>query len=149
MQYRNDFLTKEIAANIKEDFLTEDQFMIEGIEVIQTTQTLCHALAFASGWWHDLETGELKNRNTGELLMLIVSEIGEAMEGDRKNKMDEHLPHLTSLEVELADALIRIFDFAGAANLNLGRAMFEKLAYNQQRADHKIENRVKEDGKKY
>ena len=35
-------------------------------------------------WWHDLATGERLNRNLGELLMLVVSEIAEAMEGHRK-----------------------------------------------------------------
>lgn len=32
-------------------------------------------------WWVDLETGEPKERNVGEMLMLVVSEIAEAMEG--------------------------------------------------------------------
>ncbi len=50
---------------------------------------------------------------------------------------------------ELADCVIRIFDFAGFNNLDLGGAIFEKLQYNNKRADHKPENRVKEDGKKY
>lgn len=38
-------------------------------------------------WWIDLETGESKQRNVGELLMLATSELAEAMEGHRKNKM--------------------------------------------------------------
>ncbi len=109
----------------------------------------CHGNAFANGWWHDLKTGELKVRNTGELLMLMVSELAEAMEGDRKNKMDEHLPNRKSIEVELADCVIRIFDFAGFNGLDLGGAIFEKLQYNNKRADHKPENRAKQDGKKY
>jgi len=111
--------------------------------------SFCHGNAFANGWWHDLQTGELKKRNTGELLMLMVSELAEAMEGDRKNLMDEHLPQRKSVEVELADCVIRIFDFAGFNNLDLGGAIFEKLQYNNKRADHKPENRAKEDGKKY
>jgi hypothetical protein len=52
-------------------------------------------------------------------------------------------------EVELADAVIRIFDLAGAYNMDLAGAIAEKLAYNQQRADHKPENRAKAGGKAY
>jgi NTP pyrophosphatase (non-canonical NTP hydrolase) len=81
--------------------------------------------------------------------MLIVSELAEAMEGDRKNKMDDHLPHRESREVELADALIRICDLAGAYNLDLAGAVVEKMAYNAQRADHKPEARAAEGGKAY
>ncbi len=36
------------------------------------------------------------------------------MEGERKDLMDDKLPHRKMAEVELADALIRIFDYAGA-----------------------------------
>ena len=45
--------------------------------------------------------------------------------------------------------MIRIFDYAGALGLDLGGAMAEKLAYNQQRADHKRENRKAEGGKAF
>jgi NTP pyrophosphatase (non-canonical NTP hydrolase) len=93
--------------------------------------------------WHS------KPREIGTCLMLIVSEIAEAMEGDRKSLMDDHLPHRKMLEVELADAVIRIMDLAGREGLDLGGAMMEKLDYNSKRLDHKIENREKEGGKKY
>jgi NTP pyrophosphatase (non-canonical NTP hydrolase) len=108
-----------------------------------------HQNNIEAGWWTDLKTGEKKDRNIGELLCLVHSEISEAMEGARKNLMDDKLPHRPMLEVELADALIRIFDIAGSRGLDLGGAIKEKREYNSKRADHKIENRLKADGKKF
>lgn len=102
-----------------------------------------------AGWWTDLNTGERKDRNVGELLCLVHSEISEAMEGIRKNLKDDKLPHRSMFEVELADAIIRIFDIAGAYNLDLGGAMQEKIDFNKSREDHKIENRKTENGKKF
>jgi NTP pyrophosphatase (non-canonical NTP hydrolase) len=100
-------------------------------------------------WWRDPVSGSPIERNKGELLMLIVSEIAEAMEGERKGLMDDHLPHRPMVEVELADTLIRIFDYAGAFGYDLGGAVAEKLAYNASRADHKAEARLRAGGKKW
>lgn len=100
-------------------------------------------------WWRDLETGKPIKRNVGELIALMHSELSEALEADRKGLMDDKLPHRNGVEVELADAVIRILDAAGGLGLDIGGALIEKLAYNHQRADHKPENRVKDGGKKY
>jgi NTP pyrophosphatase (non-canonical NTP hydrolase) len=100
-------------------------------------------------WWVDLETGETIERNVGELLCLIHSEISEAMEGHRKNLPDDKLPHRKMFEVELADAFIRILDLAAGMKLDLGGAFEEKMAYNDVREDHKREHRLGEHGKKY
>lgn len=164
-------------------------------------------------WWHDLQTGARLDRNKGELIMLIVSEVAETMEGERKNLMDDHLPYRKMAEVELADVVIRVLDYAGAFNYDLDAvfntvqieataenkpqallditaefvhayeceeigykgisakyiarglkrtymyaakhgydidaAVVEKNAYNATRADHKKENRLSENGKKF
>lgn len=108
---------------------------------------LCHSANMK--WWIDIQTGKPLDRNKGELLCLIHSEISEAMEGERKNLMDDKLPHRKMAEVELADALIRIFDYAGAFGYDLQGAFEEKMKYNAQREDHKHEARLLADGKKW
>ena len=100
-------------------------------------------------WWVDINTGEPLKRNVGEMLMLAVSELAEAMEGHRKGLMDDHLPTRPMLEVELADAIIRIFDIAAGLKLDLGGAFASKMLYNLSRSDHKLENRRQAGGKKY
>jgi hypothetical protein len=71
------------------------------------------------------------------------------MEGERKGLMDTHLKHRPMAEVELADLLIRLCDYAGRWGYDLGGAVVEKMYYNAHREDHKIENRIKEGGKKF
>lgn len=112
-------------------------------------KNVCYGEAFKAGWHTDLKTGELLDRNRAEMLCLIHSEISEAMEGERKGLMDDHLPSRPMAEVELADAVIRIMDYAGRWGYDIGGAMADKIRYNRSRADHKIENRQKDGGKKF
>lgn len=122
------------------------------LDCVESLVFACHGAAVKAGWWggedgkNDPRTNPLCFSNK---LMLTVSELAEAMEGDRKSKLDDHLTHRPMREVELADALIRIFDLAGAFNLDVAGALVEKLAYNAQRADHKPEARAADGGKKY
>lgn len=114
-------------------------------------QYICHNLAHAAGWWTRPDGSSVTDNPLcfSNKLMLIVSEVAEAMEGDRKGIKDDKLPHRDMREVELADAVIRIFDLAGAYDMDLAGAIVEKLAYNQQRADHKPEHRAQAGGKAY
>lgn len=108
---------------------------------------LCHEANIK--WWRKIGTDEPLERNKGELLMLMVSEISEAMEGERKGLMDDKLPHRKMAEVELADAIIRILDYSAAYNYDIGGAFVEKMEYNAIREDHKHEARELSGGKKW
>ena len=123
-----------------------DNKMIYNINMLRDK---CFQNALDAGWHTDLGTGELIERNKAEMLMLIVSEVAEAMEGVRKDLKDDHLPERSMEEVELADTVIRIMDYAGRWGLDIGGAIMEKLEYNKNRADHKIENRKLNGGKKF
>lgn len=113
---------------------------------VQATQDLCFELALYAGWHDNIDYTDV--REVATKLALIHSEVSEALEGVRKGKMDDHLPDRKAIEVELADALIRILDLGGAMGLDLAGAVICKLAYNATRKDHTREARAAEGGKK-
>lgn len=81
--------------------------------------------SFKAGWWHDPTTGALKERNRGEMMMLMISELAEMHKGIRDGGMDEHLPQYSSAMVEAGDFLIRIGDFVHGFGFDLGAKAHE------------------------
>lgn len=123
---------------------------------LRALKLLAHKASLDAGWWNseDGRTGGLLNSSytpyvIATKIALIGSEINEALEGYRTDAQDDKLPHRKAVEVELADALIRIFDIAEALNLDLAGAIFEKMDYNRSRADHKTDVRKAKGGKRF
>lgn len=138
-------LSAKLGATNKQVCETQFKRMHEPMNLNEYANT-CHEAN--QKWWHDSE-GNRIDRNKGELLCLIHSEVSEAMEGERKGLMDDKLPHRRMAEVELVDALIRIFDYAGGFGYDLQGAFEEKMAFNATRKDHTHEARAEAGGKKF
>ena len=79
----------------------------------------CHEIAVSKGFWE-------KDRNIGEALMLIVTEIAEAMEAHRHQ--DEE-----NFKEELADAFIRLFDLCGGLKIDIQKEIDKKSEKNKNR----------------
>lgn len=70
-------------------------------------QNKIHQQNVEMGWWDE-------QRPFHTFVCLFHSELSEAMEGDRKNLMDDHLPQYPMFQVELADFVIRCLDWLGS-----------------------------------
>ncbi len=101
-----------------------------------------------AGWYTDPKTGERIVRNVPEMMMLMVSEISEAMEGYRKKLQDDKMPEVSMVAAEMGDVFIRWADLCGyLKSLNypdmdqMDEVIEKKRHYNANRSDHKLENR--------
>ena len=103
----------------------------------------CHLAAIDAGFWEEEDVVEIGNekvislkkiipRNVSELLMLIVTELGEACEALRKNNIQEPNEkwRKDTFSDELADVAIRLFDLCGAKNIDLEWQIKKKMEYN-------------------
>lgn len=103
----------------------------------------------ARKWYFDPKTGKPIERNFGEVVALMHSELSEALEAHRKNLMDDKLTHRPGVECEFSDTLLRIFDTAAKNRYDLAGAIVEKNRFNRKRKDHSLAERRKAGGKKY
>lgn len=94
-----------------------------------------HKTACEKGWWDE---ADLKSRNFGEIMMLIVTEASECYEHYRngqdinevfygKNDKPDGVP------IEMADIIIRVPDACAAFDIDIDRAMSIKMAFNETR----------------
>ena len=96
-------------------------------KTIDALQRAVHQTAVEHGWWDQA-------RPIGEVLMLVVTELAEAMEAYRSGDTgSDKIPGFSKVEEELADAIIRILDFAGAHDLNIEGALTAKMKHNEAR----------------
>lgn len=94
------------------------------VECVDDMAAKVYANAVAKGFWD-------ADRNDGEMIALMHSELSEALEGIRNgNPPDSHCPEFSGAEIELADVVIRIFDMCYARKWRLGEAIVAKMRFN-------------------
>lgn len=92
----------------------------------------------------DLEVGESQaviGNPVNDLMNVVVLISGHALEGYRKSNTEKY-------HSAIQDAYATFYRIAEVYDFDLLEVIEAKKAYNANRADHKIENRLKEDGKK-
>ncbi|RLD64906.1 MAG: hypothetical protein DRI84_07925 [Bacteroidetes bacterium] len=88
----------------------------------------CHADAKSLGWYDDGKT-----KSDLETLMMVVTEVSEAV--DEIRKPDAKVRYIKNGKpegygVEIADTIIRLLDYCSYKDINIESIILEKLKYN-------------------
>lgn len=92
---------------------------------ISELQDICHDIAVNSGWWEE-------DRNDGECIALMHSELSEALEALREPWTPENDP-MINVSIEFADVIIRILEYCGARGIDMEAALLRKIEINRDR----------------
>jgi len=102
----------------------QNQIIVNAVDVLAED---IHEWAVGKGFW-----GE--DRNEGECIALMHSELSEALESVRHgHPADHHCPEFTNTEIEYADCIIRILDTCKAKGYRIGDAIRAKMEFNETR----------------
>lgn len=116
-------------------------------EALDVLAAECNEIATTSGFWDEDQNLRgvlsihapdllpyLQQLTVGLKCALITSETSELLEGIRHgNPPDQHCPEFSSEEIEVADQLIRLFDYSAQRGLRLALAVEAKMKYNRSR----------------